>query len=183
MSVDIGDRIRRYREYKSLSQEQLAERIGVTKAHVSDMENGRKKPSFPLLKHLVDGLKIDARYLLGQLETPEEADIEARGDDPSRSRLERLAEKIDELTLKVRPAEKLDPVAERVMVNRDLRELVEMVQFFEAGTLRRFTDMAYAYVAGTKEAAGASRQTNSREVLGGRESTEAEQATGKSAAG
>lgn len=54
----LGNTIRQARIDKSLSQEELAERIGVTPTHIKHMESGHRQPSINVLYLLVKELNI-----------------------------------------------------------------------------------------------------------------------------
>ena len=45
----IGQRIRKYRKAYNLSQEQLADKVGISVSHASHIENGGTKLSLPVL--------------------------------------------------------------------------------------------------------------------------------------
>ncbi len=64
MSVDIGQRIRQYRLLKSMTQEQLAQRLNLTPQAVSKWENGATMPDIQLLPELsvLLGVSIDALF-------------------------------------------------------------------------------------------------------------------------
>lgn len=59
-------RIRELRKNKSLSQEQLADKLGITKQAVSQMERGTRKPSMTMLEALCDFFNVSTDYLLGK---------------------------------------------------------------------------------------------------------------------
>lgn len=61
-----SNRIRELREAKSLSQDQLAEKLGITKQAVSQYERGVRKPSVPMLEALCDYFNVSSDYLLGK---------------------------------------------------------------------------------------------------------------------
>ncbi len=61
-----SNRIRELRKNKSLSQEQLADKLGVTKQAVSQMERGARKPSVTMLEALCDFFNVSTDYLLGK---------------------------------------------------------------------------------------------------------------------
>lgn len=46
---EIGQRIRKFRKAHQLSQEELAERIGISTTHMSHIETGNTKLSLPVL--------------------------------------------------------------------------------------------------------------------------------------
>ena len=60
----LGKRIREARKQKSLTQQQLAEALGITDVYVSEIERGNKMPSIPLFIAIVEALDISADYLL-----------------------------------------------------------------------------------------------------------------------
>jgi transcriptional regulator with XRE-family HTH domain len=61
----MGNRIRELRTNMSLSQEQLADKLGVTKQAISQMERGVRKPSMEMLDALCDFFNVSADYLRG----------------------------------------------------------------------------------------------------------------------
>ena len=54
----IGQRIRKYRKIRGLSQEQLAERIGISVTHMSHIETGNTKLSLPVFVDLANVLEV-----------------------------------------------------------------------------------------------------------------------------
>lgn len=67
-----GDRLAFRRKSKRLTQEELAVKINLTKAAVSNYENGHSTPSNETLVALADALDVDTDYLLGRTELPRE---------------------------------------------------------------------------------------------------------------
>lgn len=61
-----SNRIRELRQAKSLNQEQLAEKIGLTKQAISQYERGDRKPSMDVLEALCDFFNVSSDYLLGK---------------------------------------------------------------------------------------------------------------------
>lgn len=61
-----SNRIRELRLTKSLNQEQLAEKIGLTKQAISQYERGDRKPSLDVIEALCDFFNVSADYLLGK---------------------------------------------------------------------------------------------------------------------
>ena len=53
-------RIKEYRQQRGWTQADLGDRIGASKAHVSEMEGGKKNPSTPLMERMaaVFGVKV-----------------------------------------------------------------------------------------------------------------------------
>lgn len=67
-----GDRVASQRKNKKLTQEELAVKINLTKAAVSNYENGHSTPSNETLVALADALDVDTDYLLGRTDAPRE---------------------------------------------------------------------------------------------------------------
>jgi transcriptional regulator with XRE-family HTH domain len=61
------DRLRAAREYRGLSQSQLAEKAGLQPSAISHFETGARKPSFDNLRLLADTLDVTTDYLLGRV--------------------------------------------------------------------------------------------------------------------
>jgi transcriptional regulator with XRE-family HTH domain len=145
---EIGIRFRNLREYLRKTQPELAKELGISKQTISAIESEGRGLTRERIQVICDRYGVDARYFFGQLEAPEEADISKRGDVPGLSQTEALRREIADLKKSVRPIEKLDQIAERVMINQPLHDLVEMIQFWDAATIRRFQDIAYGFISG-----------------------------------
>lgn len=81
-TLSIGQRIRLARETLGLNQGELARRIGIKQASLSDLENGLSKaPSARVLLDMADILKVTPRWIIdgkdGELKiaTPKEHDL------------------------------------------------------------------------------------------------------------
>ncbi|MGH8758723.1 MAG: helix-turn-helix domain-containing protein [Burkholderiales bacterium] len=66
-STVFPDRLRRAREYRGLTQGELAERAGLQPSAISHFETGARKPSFDNLRLLADTLDVTTDYLLGRV--------------------------------------------------------------------------------------------------------------------
>ncbi len=75
----IGKWIALLRKEKKLTQEQLAERLGVSNRSVSRWENGRNMPDFSLLWDIAGELGVTVPELLNGKRMEEEADAEVLG--------------------------------------------------------------------------------------------------------
>jgi DNA-binding XRE family transcriptional regulator len=62
--LDGDNPVKVWREYRRLTQSQLAERTGVTIAHISQIESGKRECSVKLLKALAAALDVDVEMLL-----------------------------------------------------------------------------------------------------------------------
>lgn len=60
----IGQRIRKIRKAHNLSQEELAERIGISTTHMSHIETGNTKLSLPVFVDLAVALEVRTDELL-----------------------------------------------------------------------------------------------------------------------
>lgn len=160
--LDISTRFRVFREYFQLTQPELADALGISKQTVSAIESEGRGLTRERVQQIVDRFQVDARFFYGQLDTIEEADLAKRKEDPKKSRLELIDENVREIKRAMRPVENIDKVAERVMLNRELHEFVEMIQFWDANKLRRFKDIAYGFISG--ESYGSEREESSKKA-------------------
>lgn len=65
MAQRLGTVLRAIRERKGLTQDQVAERAGITKPYLSQLESGaRKNPSLPVLRRLAKALGVRVTRLL-----------------------------------------------------------------------------------------------------------------------
>lgn len=61
----FGDRIAAVREYKALNQKQFSDAIGVSRSFLSEVENGKSKPSIEMLSGIAGRYgDIDTDWLL-----------------------------------------------------------------------------------------------------------------------
>ena len=61
---EIGQRIRKFRRAYNLSQEQLAEQIGISTTHMSHIETGNTKLSLPVLVAIAKILNVKIDELI-----------------------------------------------------------------------------------------------------------------------
>lgn len=66
---DLGARIRNVRHFLSVSGDEFARTLGTSKQAISLIENGRRIPPTTLLVGISSEYGIDARYLLGQIDS------------------------------------------------------------------------------------------------------------------
>ena len=102
IAVKYGDRIRTLRKNRGMSQEKLADILGVTKQTVSQYERSVRKPDVLTIEALCDIFNVSADYLLGM------ADLTVRfvgendlfkldaPEDPIRKRCLNYLEKLNE---------------------------------------------------------------------------------------
>lgn len=60
----IGQRIRKIRKARGLSQEQLAEKVGISTTHMSHIETANTKLSLPVFVDIAEALEIQTDALL-----------------------------------------------------------------------------------------------------------------------
>ena len=63
-SNQLGQLVKNSREGLSLTQHELAEKLGIQASHVSFIESGRRKPSLTLIARLAAILKLDPQHML-----------------------------------------------------------------------------------------------------------------------
>jgi transcriptional regulator with XRE-family HTH domain len=66
----LGERIKKLRKEKKLTQQELGEKVNVTKVSISGYENGNRTPDTETLQKLADVLETSTDYLLGRTDEP-----------------------------------------------------------------------------------------------------------------
>ena len=61
---EIGQKIRHFRKANGVSQEELAEKIGISTTHMSHIETGNTKLSLPVLVSIAEALEVRCDDLL-----------------------------------------------------------------------------------------------------------------------
>ena len=83
--VDMGKRVRKQRQLIGLTQQELAERIGVSTSFVGHVERGTRKASLETLVALSNALGVGVDYLLaGSLQSSPDEDNPSGAMDPNR---------------------------------------------------------------------------------------------------
>lgn len=62
--IHAGERLNRIRKKRGLSLEEVALGVGVTSSHISQIENGKRQPSFNLLSALADFFDLEPAFFL-----------------------------------------------------------------------------------------------------------------------
>ena len=73
---DIGKNIKSLREEKKLTQDQLAEKLFVTRQTISNYETGRSRPDIEMLMRIADALDVDANTVVYGIEPSPEQRLE-----------------------------------------------------------------------------------------------------------
>lgn len=72
----FGQRLRKFRMAKKLSLQELADRVGASKAHVWDLETGKtKNPSLGLLTEFSKALDVPILELVGETDKTEDPQL------------------------------------------------------------------------------------------------------------
>jgi len=72
LKYEIGNRIKKYREARRLSQKELAEILGISNSRVSNWEQGVNRPDADMLADICVALKVSPSELLDVRLTDEE---------------------------------------------------------------------------------------------------------------
>ncbi|MDF2934652.1 MAG: transcriptional regulator, family [Paenibacillaceae bacterium] len=65
-----GDKIALLREKRGLTQEDLANKIGISRASLSHYEKNRREPDYTTITKLADFFHVSVDYLLGRTSEP-----------------------------------------------------------------------------------------------------------------
>lgn len=84
----LGARIKKFRKARGLSQEQLAELIGVEQKHVSRIEVGSSYPTIDRLERIAQALQVPISSFF--------ADAGLEADAERAARIERMVRELDE---------------------------------------------------------------------------------------
>jgi DNA-binding XRE family transcriptional regulator len=71
----VGDRIKHLRTMVSLTQEQLADAVGLSRASIVNIEKGRQHPSLHLLFQIAECIQVNAHDLIPNEATINLADV------------------------------------------------------------------------------------------------------------
>ena len=62
----FGKRLREFRKSKKITQQELADRLGIKRNTYSDWENGKTEPTFEILVKLADLFDVSLDWLFGR---------------------------------------------------------------------------------------------------------------------
>ncbi|MGG4393886.1 helix-turn-helix transcriptional regulator [Paenibacillus thiaminolyticus] len=65
--MELGSRLGQLRERSGWTQEEMAEKLGITRAALSHYEKNRRKPDFDTLIQAADLFGVSVDYLVGRL--------------------------------------------------------------------------------------------------------------------
>lgn len=64
--MEFGDRIAHLRNNKNLTQNDLADKVGISRASLSHYEKNRREPDYDTLKKLADFFNVSTDFILGR---------------------------------------------------------------------------------------------------------------------
>ena len=104
MKLTIGENIRNFRRKNDMTQEQLAQRLGVTYQSVSRWENGTTYPDLELLPAISELLSVSVDELIGMPQSEKEKAADEAFDELSRECMKESydAEKIEAILSDIR---------------------------------------------------------------------------------
>lgn len=74
-----GNRIAILREQRKMTQEELAQKVGITRAALSHYENNRREPDYKTLEAIANYFQVSTDYLMGRTMAPsQQLDIPVR---------------------------------------------------------------------------------------------------------
>ncbi|TMV13080.1 helix-turn-helix domain-containing protein [Arenibacterium halophilum] len=89
--MDIGEQLFSLRQKSGESLQQVADKVGVSKAHVSELEKGRSKnPSFELVRKLAAHFGVRIDVLNGEAKEPNKTEMQI---EPIHRSLQELTER------------------------------------------------------------------------------------------
>jgi len=65
MSI-LGERLKKLRKENNLTQEQLAEKLGLVRGTYANYENGSREPELELIQKFANFYNVSVQYLMGQ---------------------------------------------------------------------------------------------------------------------
>ena len=113
--MTVNEKIKVLRKKRGLSQQQLADMVGIHITHMSRIENGHNLPSLDVFKRLVDIFEVSPEYLL--YNDAEEGDFDVQ----DRSLFERIR-LMDKLEDKDKQA--LIQIIDTMLTKQRMRELL-----------------------------------------------------------
>lgn len=74
--MDIGERLFSLRQKTQESLQEVADKVGVSKAHVWELEKGRSKnPSFDLVRKLATHFGVSLEVMTGEVDEPDQKHV------------------------------------------------------------------------------------------------------------
>ena len=64
---EVSEKFKEIRKKKQFTQQMLADLLNVKKQNISNIEGGLQKPSFELMKKLIEKLNINSNWLIANI--------------------------------------------------------------------------------------------------------------------
>lgn len=99
----LGERLKKLRTERKLTQDELGKKINVTKVSISGYENGNRSPDTETLQRIADTFHVTTDYLLGRSDYPDrtaDEEFQAFANDPDMQRWYRQLPESDEEDLR-----------------------------------------------------------------------------------
>lgn len=68
--MKYGNRIAKLRDERRLTQEELAGKVGITRAALSHYENNRREPDYDTIQKIADYFQVSIDYIMGRSSEP-----------------------------------------------------------------------------------------------------------------
>ena len=117
--MKIHEKVKALRKKKGLTQQELADILGLHLAHTNRPENGHLQPSLEVLKKLIHVLEVSADYLLDDSSD----EVEVKIEDKSLAQKIQLIEQLDPEDRNV-----VNCVIDAMLTNHKMRQLVVSAQ-------------------------------------------------------
>jgi len=111
----LPEKIKRLRKQKGISQQGLADKIGIHITHVSRLENGHYQPSLDVVRKMIAFFEVSADFLISDSET----DFEVKSEDKAMVEKIKL---INELELDEREA--LIKIIDAILTKKKVLDLL-----------------------------------------------------------
>lgn len=94
----LGNRLKNLRDENNFSQKDVANKLNISNATLSQYESGVRQPSYDILKKIADIYNVSIDYLLGRTDIKnfEENTIAAHMDDRTKTLSEEQRKRLDD---------------------------------------------------------------------------------------
>lgn len=88
----IGYRLQRLRKKRKITQKVLAEKAGISRSYLADVEHNRYNPSLDTIEALASALKLDLKSFFDDSLLDEDFYLKPLNEDPSNEEIEEMSE-------------------------------------------------------------------------------------------
>ena len=142
----IHGRLQFARDKAGYTRVEFARLMGYSSDGWAKIELGTNSLQADTLSKANEVLQLDERYYFGKVPYDEAAGSSA-------ATLTDLSKKIETMAARLEGSknDEASMIANRIRGNERLRDLFDLVKFWEGSMLQRFTDMAFAYIQGRRD--------------------------------